>query len=124
MASIIAALSYPLIIIHRRGEPKAGNCTRKRSVKAGATKTFRCLRGVVRDNRGLQAFLAGVTAAVVGVIIVVSLELIPSAIVGLPSIAIVLAAFFAIVLLKIDVAFVTLGAMATGIAYVVIRALV
>ena len=77
----------------------------------------------VRDNRGLQAFLAGVSAAVVGVIIVVSLELIPSAIVGLPSIAIVVAAFLAIVLLKIDVAFVALGAMATGIVYVVIRAL-
>jgi chromate transporter len=78
----------------------------------------------VRDNRGLQAFLAGVSAAVVGVIIVVSLELIPSALVGLPSVAIVLAAFFAIVLLKIDVAFVALWAMATGIVYVVIRALV
>src|SRR6266851_3853800 len=34
---------------------------------------------LVRDNRLLQAFLAGVSAAVVGVIIVVSLELIPSA---------------------------------------------
>jgi chromate transporter len=77
----------------------------------------------VRDNCGLQAFLAGVSAAVVGVIIVVSLELIPSAIVGLPSIAIVVAAFVAIVLLKIDVAFVALGAMATGIVYVVVRAL-
>jgi len=41
----------------------------------------------------------------------------------LPSVAIVLAAFLAIVLLKIDVAFVALGAMATGIVYVVIRAL-
>jgi len=77
----------------------------------------------VRDNRALQAFLAGVSAAVVGVIIVVSLELIPSAIVGLPSIAIVVAAFLAIVLLKIDVAFVALGAMATGIVYVVVRVL-
>jgi chromate transporter len=77
----------------------------------------------VRDNRGLKAFLAGVSAAVVGVIIVVSLELIPSAIVGLPSVAIVLVAFLAIVLLKFDVAFVALGAMATGIVYVVIRAL-
>lgn len=77
----------------------------------------------VRDNRGLQAFLAGVSAAVVGVIIVVSLELIPSAIVGLPSVAIFLAAFLAIVLLKIDVAFVALGAMPAGIVYVVIRAL-
>jgi hypothetical protein len=67
--------------------------------------------------------IAGVSAAVVGVIIVVSLELIPSALVGLPSVAIVLAAFLAVVLLKIDVAFVALGAMAIGIVYVVIRAL-
>jgi chromate transporter len=77
----------------------------------------------VRDNKLIQAFLAGVSAGVVGVIIVVSLELIPSAIVGLSSLAIVAAAFLAIVLLKIDVAFVALGAMAGGIVYVVIRAL-
>src|SRR5438876_5131333 len=54
---------------------------------------------LVRDNRWLQAFLAGVSAAVVGVIIVISLELIPSAVVGLPSITIASIAFFAIVLL-------------------------
>ena len=54
----------------------------------------------------LQAFLAGVSAAVVGVIIVVSLDLIPSAIVGVPSIAIAVVAFLAIVLLKVDVAYV------------------
>ena len=77
----------------------------------------------VRDNRLIQSFLAGVSAAVVGVIIVVSLELIPSAIVGLPSVAIVAIAFLAIVLLKIDVAFVALGSMAAGIIYVLVRAL-
>jgi len=64
-----------------------------------------------------------VSAAVVGVIIVISLELIPSAIVGLPSVAIVAIAFLAIVLLKIDVAFVALGSMAAGIIYVLVRAL-
>ena len=63
------------------------------------------------------------SAAVVGVIIVVSLELVPSAIAGLPSVAIVVAAFVAIVLLKVDVAFVALGAVATGIVYVGIRGL-
>ncbi|MDX6445413.1 MAG: chromate transporter [Blastocatellia bacterium] len=77
----------------------------------------------VRDNKLIQAFLAGVSAGVVGVIIVVSLELIPSAIVGLPSVAIVTVAFLAIVLFKIDVAFVALSAMAVGIIYVVVRAL-
>ena len=71
----------------------------------------------------LQAFLAGVSAAVVGVIIVVSLDLIPSAIVDVPSIAIAVVAFLAIVLLKVDVAFVALGAMAAGIVYVTVRAL-
>ena len=77
---------------------------------------------LVRDNRWLQAFLAGVSAAVVGVIIVVSIDLIPTALVGWISIAIATIAFLLIVLLKIDVAFVALGAMATGIMYVLIRA--
>src|SRR6266699_6356334 len=63
----------------------------------------------VRDNRLIQSFLAGVSAAVVGVIIVVSLELIPSALVGWVSIAIMTIAFLVIVLFKIDVAFVALG---------------
>src|SRR5216684_3979752 len=77
---------------------------------------------LVRDNRWLQAFLAGVSAAVVGVIVVVSIDLIPTALVGWASIAIATMAFLAIVLLKIDVAFVALGAMAAGIIYVILRA--
>src|SRR3989440_7766656 len=77
---------------------------------------------LVRDNRWLQAFLAGVSAAVVGVIIVVSLELIPTALVGWVSIAIATIAFLVIVLLKIDVAFVALGAMAVGIMYLLVQA--
>ena len=77
---------------------------------------------LVRDNRWLQAFLAGVSAAVVGVIIVVSIDLIPTALVGWISIAIATIAFLLIVLLKIDVAFVALGAMAGGIMHVLIRA--
>jgi chromate transport protein ChrA len=79
---------------------------------------------LVRDNRWLQAFLAGVSAAVVGVIIVVSLELIPSALVGWVSIAIATVAFLVIVLFKIDVAFVALGAMAAGVIYMLARFLV
>ena len=77
---------------------------------------------LVRDNRGLQAFLAGVSAAVVGVIVVVSIELIPTAILGWVSIAIATAAFLVIVFFKIDVAFVALGAMAAGIVYMVVLA--
>src|SRR5438093_7729377 len=77
---------------------------------------------LIRDNRWLRAFLAGVSAAVVGVIIVVSLELIPTALVGWVSVAIAMIAFLVIVIFKIDVAFVALGAMATGILYMVVRA--
>src|SRR5262249_56025087 len=76
----------------------------------------------VRDNRTIQAFLAGVSAAVVGVIAVVSLALIPEAIVGWPSIVIFLAAFLAIVWLKRDVALVAICAMAGGIIYAFARA--
>jgi len=71
----------------------------------------------VQDHKSVQAFLAGVSAAVVGVIAVVSVALIPEAIVGWPGVAIFLAAFLAIVLLKRDVALVALCAMAGGILY-------
>ena len=77
----------------------------------------------VRHNRWIQAFLAGASAAVVGVIVVVTLNLIPSALVDLPSIALALAAFLVIVLLKVDVAKVALGALAGGILYAGARAL-
>jgi len=75
----------------------------------------------VRDNRVIQAFLAGVSAAVVGVIAVVSLALIPEAIVGWPSVVIFLAAFLAIVLLKRDVALVAICAIVGGIFYTLAR---
>src|SRR5712691_1477878 len=78
---------------------------------------------LVRNNRFIQAFLAGASAAVVGVIIVVSLDLIPTALVGLPTIAIAAIAFLVIVLLKIDVAKVAVGAMAAGILYAFVRQL-
>ncbi len=76
----------------------------------------------VRDNRTIQAFLAGVSAAVVGVIAVVSLDLIPEAIVGWPSVAIAVIAFLLIVWLKRDVALVAVGAMAGGVVYSLVRA--
>lgn len=77
----------------------------------------------VRHNRWIQAFLAGVSAAVVGVIVVVTLDLIPSALVDLPTIAIGLTAFVVIVLLKVDVAKVVLGAIVGGCLYAAGRAL-
>src|SRR5881227_2509712 len=75
----------------------------------------------VRDNRGIQAFLAGVSAAVVGVIAVVSLDLIPEAIVGWPAIVISVVAFLLIALLKRDVALVAIGAIASGVIYSLVR---
>src|SRR5262245_60195778 len=77
----------------------------------------------VRHNRRIQGFLAGASAAVVGVILVVSLPLIPEAFVDLFSIAIGAIAFAVIVLLKVDVALVAVGAMVGGIAYAALRAL-
>jgi chromate transporter len=77
----------------------------------------------VRENRNIQAFLAGVSAAVVGIIAVVSLDLIPEALVDWPAVGIAIAAFLLIAFLKRDVAFVAIGAMLGGITYASIRAL-
>src|SRR5213080_1562925 len=77
----------------------------------------------LRDNRMLQAFLAGVSAAVVGVIAVVSLDLIPEALVDWPAVGIAIAAFLLIAFLKRDVALVAIGAMLGGVVYATIRAL-
>jgi chromate transporter len=78
---------------------------------------------LVRNNRMIQAFLAGVSAAVVGVIAVVSLDLIPEALVDWPAIAIAVIAFLLIALLRRDVALVAVAAIAGGIIYSAIRAL-
>ena len=75
----------------------------------------------LRNNLMLQAFLAGVSAAVVGVILVVSLDLFPEALIGLPSIAIALASFLLIVVLKVDVAVVAVAAMAGGLVWAVVQ---
>ena len=77
----------------------------------------------VRENRKIQVFLAGVSAAVVGVIAVVSLDLIPDALVNWPAIAIAVIAFLLIVLRDLDVALIAVGAMLGGIIYSSIRAL-
>jgi chromate transporter len=76
----------------------------------------------VRDNRKIQAFLAGVSAAVVGVIAVVSLDLVPEALVDWPAVGIAIAAFLLIAFLKRDVALVAIGAIVGGIIYSSIRA--
>ena len=75
----------------------------------------------VRDNRFVQAFLAGASAAVVGVIVVVSLELLPAALLDLPTILIALFAFLVIAVFKVDVAKVALGSMMGGLLYAVAK---
>src|SRR5438552_372635 len=77
----------------------------------------------VRENRAFQAFLAGVSAAVVGVIAVVSLDLIPAALVDWPAIAISVVAFLLNEWMQQDVALVYIGAMLGGIIYATVRAL-
>ena len=74
----------------------------------------------VQHNAAIQAFLSGVSAAVVGVIAVVSLELIPEAIVGWATLLIAAAAFLAIVWLKRDVALVAIGGIVGGIIYAIV----
>jgi chromate transporter len=75
----------------------------------------------VRDNRFIQAFLAGVSAAVVGVIAVVSLDLVPEALIDWPTVSIAVISFLLIAFLKRDVALVAVGAMLGGIIYSSIR---
>jgi chromate transporter len=77
----------------------------------------------LRENRALQAFLAGVSAAVVGVIAVVSLDLIPEALIDWVTVGISLTAFLLIAFLKRDVALVAVAAIVGGIIYASIRAL-
>ena len=76
----------------------------------------------VRDNHMIQAFLAGVSAAVVGVIVVVSLDLIPEALIDWPTVGIAVVCFLLIAFLKRDVALVAIGAMLSGVIYSSIRA--
>ena len=78
----------------------------------------------LRDNHPIQAFLAGVSAAVVGVIAVVSLDLIPEALIDWPTLGIAAVCFLLIAFLKRDVALVAAGAMLGGVIYSSIRALV
>jgi chromate transporter len=75
----------------------------------------------VRNNRALQSFLAGVSAGVVGVIIVVSLELLPAALIDIWTVAIALVAFLAIVLIKVDIALVAVSTMGVGVLYALAR---
>ncbi len=72
---------------------------------------------LVRNQCHIQAFLAGASAAVVGVILVVSWKLVPDALVGIPSYVIAAAAFVAITWRKVDVAAVAITALIGGALY-------
>lgn len=76
----------------------------------------------VRNNQALQSFLAGVSAGVVGVIIVVSIELLPAALIDWWTVVIALVAFLAIVLIKVDIALVAVSTMGLGLLYALGRA--
>jgi len=76
----------------------------------------------VRNNQSLQSFLAGVSAGVVGVIIVVSIELLPAALIDWWTVVIALVAFLAIVLIKVDIALVAVSTMGLGLLYALGRA--
>lgn len=78
----------------------------------------------VRNNPSIQAFLSGVSAAVVGVILVVSIDIARAAIVGIPSIVMAVIAFVSIVAFKVDVAKVAASAITVGILYAAARMLV
>lgn len=75
----------------------------------------------VQSNTFVQAFLAGVSAAVVGVILVVSLELIPGALVDPLSVIILVIVFSLINFFKADVAYVAIGTMVAGVGYALWR---
>jgi chromate transporter len=76
----------------------------------------------LRENRPIQAFLAGVSAAVVGIIAVVSLDLIPEALVDWPTVGVAVISFLLIAFLKRDVALIAVGSMLGGIIYSSLRA--
>ena len=77
----------------------------------------------VRNNRSIQAFLSGVSAAVVGVILVVSIDIARAAIVGIPTIVLAAIAFASIMAFRVDVGRVAAFAIAAGILYAVARSL-
>ena len=66
---------------------------------------------------------AGVSAAVVGVILVVSLELLPGALIGIASVIIALITFAAITFFKVDVARVAIATMLAGVIYAALHML-
>lgn len=76
----------------------------------------------IRERLLVRHALAGISAAVVAVILTVTLDLAPAALGDTLALAIALASFVAIVVAARDVAHVALAAMGLGVSYAVIRA--
>lgn len=74
-----------------------------------------------RDRPLVRHFLAGVSAAVVAVILLVTVDLTPAALPDALAVVIALLSFAAIVVARRDVALVSLGAMIGGVAYALVR---
>jgi chromate transporter len=72
---------------------------------------------MVTNNAAIQSFLAGASAALVGVIIFITIEIAPLALAGTATIAIAISTFLIVALLKINVALVGALAMLGGIGY-------
>lgn len=77
----------------------------------------------VRERPLVRQALAGISAAVVAVILTVTLDLAPAALGGPLPIALALASFVAIVFWRRDVTQVAISAMVLGAAYAAVRAL-
>ena len=71
----------------------------------------------VRNNEWIKSFIAGASAALVGVIIFITIEIAPLALAGTATIVIALTTFLAMALLKIDVALLAAVAIVGGIGY-------
>ena len=78
----------------------------------------------IRERPAVRRFLAGVSAGVVAVILIVSADLAPAALPDPPAVAIAAGAFALIVFAKRDVALVSLAALAAGIANALIHAVI
>jgi chromate transporter len=74
------------------------------------------------ERPAVREAISGISAAVVAVILTVTMSLAPAAITGVPSVAIAAASFAAVTFLKRDVALVAAVAMAAGLAFAVVRA--
>jgi chromate transport protein ChrA len=71
----------------------------------------------IQESRSFQAFLAGASTAIVGILLAVLLDLTPAALVSERSAALGCISFLLIVLFKVEVAFVTVGALLLGVVY-------